>query len=517
MLYFSKLRIVSVFLFTFILSYFAISNFTKLDDNFFSKNINLGLDLQGGSYLLLEIDNDPVVIQKLQSKVLEFKKYFKDKNLIIKNFSVKENSIIFEAKSVDIDKINKILDEDNSEINPYYQQYKTHQFEFVEENNFFKLTFSKYGLVLLKNSSLDQAIEIVRRRVNEIGTNEPNILKRGNDRILVELPGLDDPERIKSLLGKTANLTFQFITQSSEESFGTEKLQFDDGSEEAVVSKRIVLSGDNLIDAKPTMNSEDNETVVSFTLDRVGAKKFGKATSTGVGKRLAIILDGKIISAPSVREPIIGGSGQISGGFTFQTATDLALLLRSGALPAPLNIIEERTVGPDLGQDSIDAGILSLIIGFLLVVIFMIYKYKIFGLIANIALITNLFLLIGVLTIFEATLTLPGIAGIILTVGMAVDANVLIFERIKEEIINEKNLIVAFDSGYTKSRTTILDANITTLIAAFILFFMGSGPVKGFSITLAVGIITTLFSVYFIARLFTALYVIKNKNKEKLI
>ena len=517
MLYFSKLRIVSVFLFTFILSYFAISNFTKLDDNFFSKNINLGLDLQGGSYLLLEIDNDPVVIQKLQSKVLEFKKYFKDKNLIIKNFSVKENSIIFEAKSVDIDKINKILDEDNSEINPYYQQYKTHQFEFVEENNFFKLTFSKYGLVLLKNSSLDQAIEIVRRRVNEIGTNEPNILKRGNDRILVELPGLDDPGRIKSLLGKTANLTFQFITQSSEESFGTEKLQFDDGSEEAVVSKRIVLSGDNLIDAKPTMNSEDNETVVSFTLDRVGTKKFGKATSTGVGKRLAIILDGKIISAPSVREPIIGGSGQISGGFTFQTATDLALLLRSGALPAPLNIIEERTVGPDLGQDSIDAGILSLIIGFLLVVIFMIYKYKIFGLIANIALITNLFLLIGVLTIFEATLTLPGIAGIILTVGMAVDANVLIFERIKEEIINEKNLIVAFDSGYTKSRTTILDANITTLIAAFILFFMGSGPVKGFSITLAVGIITTLFSVYFIARLFTALYVIKNKNKEKLI
>ena len=517
MLYFSKLRIVSVFLFTFILSYFAISNFTKLDDNFFSKNINLGLDLQGGSYLLLEIDNDPVVIQKLQSKVLEFKKYFKDKNLIIKNFSVKENSIIFEAKSIDIDKINKILDEDNSEINPYYQQYKTHQFEFVEENNFFKLTFSKYGLVLLKNSSLDQAIEIVRRRVNEIGTNEPNILKRGNDRILVELPGLDDPERIKSLLGKTANLTFQFITQSSEESFGTEKLQFDDGSEEAVVSKRIVLSGDNLIDAKPTMNSEDNETVVSFTLDRVGTKKFGKATSTGVGKRLAIILDGKIISAPSVREPIIGGSGQISGGFTFQTATDLALLLRSGALPAPLNIIEERTVGPDLGQDSIDAGILSLIIGFLLVVIFMIYKYKIFGLIANIALITNLFLLIGVLTIFEATLTLPGIAGIILTVGMAVDANVLIFERIKEEIINEKNLIVAFDSGYTKSRTTILDANITTLIAAFILFFMGSGPVKGFSITLAVGIITTLFSVYFIARLFTALYVIKNKNKEKLI
>ena len=517
MLYFSKIRIISVFLFTFILSYFALSNFTKFDDNFFSKNINLGLDLQGGSYLLLEIDNKPVVTLKLQSKIVEFKKFFKDQNLILKNFLLDENSINFESNFNDVNKIKNILDDDNSEINTYFQQFKTHEFNFIEKNNFFKISLSNYGLILLKNSSLDQAIEIVRRRVDEIGTNEPNILKRGNDRILVELPGLDDPGRIKSLLGKTANLTFQFISQNSEESFGTEKLQFDDGSEEVIVSKRIILNGDNLIDAKTTVNPETNETVVSFNLNRVGAKKFAKATTTGVGKRLAIILDGKIISAPGVREPIIGGSGQISGNFTFQSATDLALLLRSGALPAPLNIIEERTVGPDLGQDSIDAGILSLIIGFILVVLFMIYKYKIFGLIANFALIINLFLLIGILTLFEATLTLPGIAGIILTVGMAVDANVLIFERIKEEIKNEKNNIIAFDSGYTKSRTTILDANITTLIAAFILFFMGSGPVKGFSVTLAVGILTTLFSVYFIARLFTAFYVIKNKHKEKLI
>ncbi len=517
MLYFSKIRIISVFLFTFILSYFALSNFIKFDDNFFSKNINLGLDLQGGSYLLLEIDNKPVVTLKLQSKIVEFKKFFKDQNLILKNFLLDENSINFESNFNDVNKIKNILDDDNSEINTYFQQFKTHEFNFIEKNNFFKISLSNYGLILLKNSSLDQAIEIVRRRVDEIGTNEPNILKRGNDRILVELPGLDDPGRIKSLLGKTANLTFQFITQNSEESFGTEKLQFDDGSEEVIVSKRIILNGDNLIDAKTTVNPETNETVVSFNLNRVGAKKFAKATTTGVGKRLAIILDGKIISAPGVREPIIGGSGQISGNFTFQSATDLALLLRSGALPAPLNIIEERTVGPDLGQDSIDAGILSLIIGFILVVLFMIYKYKIFGLIANFALIINLFLLIGILTLFEATLTLPGIAGIILTVGMAVDANVLIFERIKEEIKNEKNNIIAFDSGYTKSRTTILDANITTLIAAFILFFMGSGPVKGFSVTLAVGILTTLFSVYFIARLFTAFYVIKNKHKGKLI
>ena len=517
MLYFSKLRVFSVLIFTLIISYFALSNFLKFDDDYFSKNIKLGLDLQGGSYLLLEIDNKPVITQKLQSKLLELKKFFKEKKLILRNFSVDQNSIIFESNNENINEIKTILDDDKSEINPYFQQYKTHQFDFIVDNNFFKLALSNYGLVLLKNSSLDQAIEIVRRRVDEIGTNEPNILKRGNDRILVELPGLDDPGRIKSLLGKTANLTFQFITQNSEESFGTEKLMFEDESEEAIVSKRIILSGDNLVDAKPTMDTQTNETVVNFNLDRVGAKKFGKATSTGVGKRLAIILDGKIISAPSVREPIVGGSGQISGNFTFQSATDLALLLRSGALPAPLSIIEERTVGPDLGQDSIDSGILSLIIGFVLVVLFMIYKYRIFGVIANLALISNLFLLVGILTLFEATLTLPGIAGIILTVGMAVDANVLIFERIKEEVKNEKNYIIAFDRGYTKSRTTILDANITTLIAAFILFFMGSGPIKGFSITLGIGILTTLFSVYFIARLFTAFFVIKNKNKEKLI
>ena len=265
------------------------------------------------------------------------------------------------------------------------------------------------------------------------------------------------------------------------------------------------------------MDNQSNQTVVSFNLDRVGTKKFAKATTNNVGKKLAIILDNKIISAPTIQEPIVGGSGQITGDFTFQSATDMALLLRSGALPAPLNIIEERTVGPDLGQDSINSGILSLIIGFSLVILFMLIKYKIFGLIANVTLIFNLFLLIGILTLFEATLTLPGIAGIILTVGMAVDANVLIYERIKEEKKGEENQLLAFDSGYTKSRTTILDANITTLIAAAILFILGSGPVKGFSVTLGVGILTTLFSVYFIARLITSIYVSKNKHKEKLI
>ena len=518
MLYFSKLKIISVIIFTIILSYFSISNFTKFDDSIFNRNINLGLDLQGGSYLLLEIDNSPVIEQQLQNKLIQIKKFLKDKNILYKNFNIVDNKTIsFEVDNQFIDSTVSLFKDKNSEINPYYDQFKTNQFDLLVSDNKIELSYSKYGLVQLKSSSQNQAIEIVRRRVDEIGTNEPNILKRGNDRIVVELPGLDNPDRIKTLLGKTANLTFRLVTQNEEESFGTEKLSFQDGTDDAIISKRIILSGDNLVDAQPRMDNQSNQTVVSFSLDRVGAKKFAKATSSGVGKRLAIILDGKIISAPNIVEPIIGGSGQITGDFTFQSATDLALLLRSGALPAPMKIIEERTVGPDLGQDSINAGILSLIIGFVLVILFMLGKYKIFGLIANITLILNLLLLIGVLTLFEATLTLPGIAGIILTVGMAVDANVLIYERIKEEIKNENNKILAFDSGYLKSRSTILDANITTLIAAVILFLLGSGPVKGFALTLGVGILTTLFSVYFIARLMTALYVIKNKDKEKLI
>jgi protein-export membrane protein SecD len=518
-LYFSKIRIISIAIFTIIFVYLATSNFLKFDDNIIGKKINLGLDLQGGSYLLLEIDNRPVITQKLQNKLSLLRNYFRNEDIKFRNLKIKNNNIIsFELGEEFVEQFTSIIEDKNNNINPYYEKFKMHEFIFNVEDNVFSLQYSDYGLSLLKESSLDQALEIVRRRIDEVGTNEPNILKRGSDRILVELPGLDDPMRIKSLLGKTANLTFRFVVQNDEPSFGSEKLSFIDGSQDdVIVSKRIILSGDNLVDAKPRMDNQTNETVVSFSLDRVGSKRFGKATTTGVGKRLAIVLDGKVISAPVVRDAIIGGSGQISGGFTFQSATDLALLLRSGALPAPLNIIEERTVGPDLGQDSINSGILALVIGFFLVIFFMLYKYKIFGLIANVALIANLFLLVGILTLFEATLTLPGIAGIILTVGMAVDANVLIFERIKEEVKVEKNNIIAFDSGYNRSKTAVMDANVTTLISAIILFFLGSGPIKGFSITLGVGIFTTLFSVYFIARLLTALYVVKNKNKESLI
>jgi len=388
--------------------------------------------------------------------------------------------------------------------------------DYLVKGNLITIKYTKFGLIELKSSLLDDSLEIVRRRIDEVGTKETTIIRRGNDRILIELPGLDDPNRIKNLLGKTANLTFRLVSET-EDSFGTELLFYEDGEGQLNISKRVILSGDNLIDAKPTLDREINEAVVSFTFDRSGSKKFARATSSNVGKRMAIILDNKIISAPVIREAILGGNGQITGDFTFQSATDLALLLRSGALPAPLNIIEERTVGPDLGEDSIKAGAVSLAIGFLLVIGYMLFKYKFLGIIADLSLITNLILLIGILTIFEATLTLPGIAGIILTVGMAVDANVLIFERIKEEMKIEKSNIHAFDIGYKRAQSAILDANITTLISAIILFFLGSGPVKGFAVTLGIGILTTLFCAYFFARHLSSLYVMRNRDKQIVI
>ena len=514
MLYFSKLKLVIIYSIILFLSFFSIINFIDTNNNLIlSKKVNLGLDLQGGSYLLLEVDTDPVIEQKLQNKLILLRKHLKDKKIKYKNLKIVNKAINFRI-SEDDTKIfeNFFLDKKNF-FNLYFTQYKSYEMEHTIKKNLVEIKYSKYGIIEIKNSALNDSLEIVRRRIDEVGTNEPTIIKRGNDRIVIELPGLSDPNRIKKLLGKTANLTFRIVSTEGDD-FGSEILFFEDGVTKLSVNKRVVLSGDNLDNALPSFNNQTNETVVSFSLDRVGAKRFGKITTNNVGKRLAIILDNKIISAPQIREPILGGNGQISGSFTFQSATDLAVLLRSGALPAPLNIIEERTVGPDLGEDSINAGVISLIIGFLLVIAYMIYKYKFFGIIADTALIINLVLLLGVLTIFEATLTLPGIAGIILTVGMAVDANVLIFERIKEEMRTEKSNIHAFDIGYKRAQSAVLDANITTLISAIILFFLGSGPVKGFAVTLGIGILTTLFSAYFFARHLTASFVMRNKDRE---
>ena len=511
MLNFSKINVILIYLIFFLVSIFCILNFQNKENLIYDKKVNLGLDLQGGSYLLLEINSDNLIEEKIQSKVIPIKKLIKENNLIFTDFQVNDKSLIFNINDIEKFKLLFLSKKDNL-VNPYIDNYRSFELDYkVLDNNNIEISFSKYGLLTINNAALKQSIEIVRRRIDDVGTKEPTILQRGEKRILVELPGLKDPERIKKLLGKTAQLNFRLVSENSE--FGIDELVSETG-EKLKISKRIVMSGENLIDAQPSIQNQRNEPTVSFTLDRLGAQKFGRATSDNVGKRLAIILDGKIISAPNINEPITSGKGMISGNFTFQGATDLALLLRSGALPTPLEVVEERTVGPDLGEDSIKSGIMSLVVGFILVILFMFYKYKIFGLVANTALIANLLMLIGILTILEATLTLPGIAGIILTVGMAVDANVLIFERIKEELKTEKSVIHAFDTGYSKAKITVLDANITTLIAAIILFAFGSGPVKGFAITLGIGIITTLFTAYFLARHLTSMIVLKNANND---
>ena len=511
MLNFSKINILIIYSIFFFIAIFTSLNFQQKNNLYIDKKINLGLDLQGGSYLLLEINSDTLIQEKIQDKVIPLKKLLKENNIKYSNFKINKNSLFLNVN--DIDKFDLVFfSRKDNLVNPYIDSYRSFELEYKKKvNNQLEVSFSRFGLLTINNSALKQSIEIVRRRIDDVGTKEPTILQRGEKRILIELPGLKDPERIKTLLGKTAQLNFRLVSENSE--FGTENL-ISENNENLNVSKRIIMSGENLIDAQPNINNQTNEPTVSFTLDRLGAQKFGRATTDNVGKRLAIVLDGEIVSAPSINEAITSGSGMISGNFSFQEATDLALLLRSGALPTPLLVVEERTVGPDLGEDSIKSGTTSLIFGFIFVILFMLYKYKIFGLIANAALIANLLMLIGILTILEATLTLPGIAGIILTVGMAVDANVLIFERIKEELKTEKSIIHAFDTGYKKAKITVLDANITTLIAAVILFAFGSGPVKGFAITLGIGIITTLFTAYFLARHLTSFVVLNTKNKE---
>tara|TARA_B100000927_G_scaffold243386_1_gene205381 strand:- start:4122 stop:5501 length:1380 start_codon:yes stop_codon:yes gene_type:complete len=369
----------------------------------------------------------------------------------------------------------------------------------------------------LLRRSVDQSIEIIRRRIDELGTKEPTIQRQGNSRILIQVPGLDDPKRLKDLLGTTAKMTFHLIDpfyDGGNVSRSSMQLKHANNESTYVVERRSIIGGENLVDAQPGFDSQTNQPIVNFRFDGQGSRKFGKITTDNVGKLFAIVLDNEVISAPIINEPILGGSGMISGSFTVQEANDLAILLRAGALPAPLIILEERTVGPGLGADSIKSGQIASVLGLVLVLIYMFVSYGRFGIYSNISLLINLSLIVAVLSILQATLTLPGIAGIILTIGMAVDANVLIFERIREEISNKKSVINAIDNGYKRARTTILDANITTFIAAIILFQLGSGPIKGFSITLAIGIITSVFTAFTLTRFLVALWIKRSNPKE---
>ena len=461
--------------------------------------INLGLDLQGGSYLLLEADIGFVVQEQLENLVDGVRIELRQARIGYTGLGTEGEDVVFTLRDP----------ETRARAREVILGIAQDMLISTDASGKFRIAFSDQMKVERANSVLEQSIEIIRRRIDETGTREPSIQRQGATRILVQLPGVKDPERIKSLLGQTAKLSFRFVEDNVRPGLdpvpaGAEVLLSEEpdlagNPERLVVRKRVMVSGDTLVDAQPTF--QDNQPVVSFRFDSVGAKRFADATRENVGRRFAIVLDGKVISAPVIREPILGGSGIISGQFTVQEVQDLALLLRAGALPAPLTILEERTVGPGLGADSIRAGKIASTLGLVFVIGFMILAYGLFGVLAVVALIANLILILAALSGLQATLTLPGIAGIVLTIGMAVDANVLIFERMREEVRAGRGPVNAIDAGYRRALTTIIDSNFTTLIAALLLFQFGTGPVKGFAVTLTIGLITSMFTAIMVTRL----------------
>ena len=465
--------------------------------------INPGLDLQGGSYVLFEVEIETAIEERLQSVADEIRRSLRQAKIQYTGLAVEQEGVSFQMRDpTRSDEAREAIDE-------------TVQGFLVDRSAAsFRLTFEPNALRELKTNILEQSIEVVRRRIDETGTREPSIQRQGERRILVQLPGVDNPQQIIDIIGKTAKLTFRFVNENADPYSGrvppgTEILESDEEGTAGqprryAVLKRTMVSGENLVDAQATF--QDGQPVVSFRFDTLGAKRFGRTTSDHVGEPFAIVLDDKVISAPVIREPILGGTGIISGNFTVKSANDLALLLRAGALPAPLVVLEERTVGPGLGADSIAAGKVASVIGLVMVVVFMVVAYGLFGLFANVALLFNITLILGVLSALQATLTLPGIAGIVLTIGMAVDANVLIFERIREEMRLGRTPISAIDAGYKRALTTIIDSNLTTLLAAICLYAFGSGPIKGFAVTLAVGIMTSMFTAIMVTRFMVVLW-----------
>jgi len=477
---------------------------------FFDNKINLGLDLQGGSYLLLEVQTEVLMQEELN------------------NIS---DSIQFIARGLQTNIINIISEEDeiqlrfsnNDKLEEIREKFKNNyrNVNVTIKNNTMKIAINEIFKKNIKESAIKQSLEIVRKRIDESGTKEPLIQRSGKKRILLQLPGIKDPERIKELLGTTAKLTFHMVDDEDTISLKANRAPFGkiivadfyNPEIKYLVEKKSRVGGENLVDAKASFDPQEGH-AVSFRFDTTGAQKFGKATSENVGKRFAVILDGVVITAPVINTAITGGSGIITGNFSSQEAADLSVLLRAGALPAPLSIIEERSVGPGLGADSIASGKIAAIIGMICVCIFMILIYGVFGLLANLSLIANLFIIVSLLGTIGATLTLPGIAGIVLTIGMAVDANVLVFERIKEEANKKTRALEAVKNGFDKALSTILDANITTLIAALLLFVFGSGPIKGFSITLSLGVLASMFTAIMFTNFLIYLWFNFSKKKE---
>jgi preprotein translocase subunit SecD len=479
------------------------------------KQINLGLDLRGGSHLLLEVDTTALIRERLENLTDSVRSELRANNIGYTGLGVAGDAVTLRLRdAAQRENAIAILKKLASPVggNILGLGPALPDIAIDASDGAIALRLTEQALRDRASQAVQQSIEIVRRRIDETGINEPTIQRQGANRILIQLPGVDDPERIRRLLGKTAKMVFRMVDTGADPRaeiapVGSEILPADNELDESgrplkyVVFKRVDVSGDHLIDAQPSFDQRTGQPVVNFRFDTQGAKRFAEITKNNVGRPFAIVLDDKVISAPVIREPILGGSGQISGNFTVQSANDLAVLLRAGALPAPLEVVEERTVGADLGADSIAIGSVATVVGFILVIVFMLTSYGLFGVFSDLALLLNTAIVIGALSALQATLTLPGIAGILLTLGMAVDANVLINERIREEARLGKTPLAAIDAGFGRAFATILDSNLTTLLAMVLLYVFGTGPVRGFAVTISIGIATSMFTAILIVRL----------------
>ncbi len=474
------------------------------------RTIHLGLDLRGGSYLLLEVDMNAVVRERLDSLADSARTSLRRAGIVRFVVTPQPTGNCLTVRIGEPGKqdaastaLHDLILNNSQATNGRPDLDLTSQ-----PDGSFTITLSPVALTARATSAVQQSIEIVRRRIDETGVLDPQIAREGTSRIVVQLPGISDPNRIKELLGKTAHMTFRLVAEDVNPNVSVPPAGIDFLPDESypgtkiAVRRRIEVDGADLTDARAGQNSQTGEWVVNFTFDSIGTRRFADVSRANVGHRFAIVLDDKVISAPVIREAITGGRGQISGHFDAKSATDLAVLLRAGALPAPLTVVEERSVGPELGADAIRAGAIALAVGFVLVIVFMTVFYGLFGLFANVALLVNLVLLLAVLSLFEATLTLPGMAGILLTLGMAVDANILINERIREEVHNGRSPLNAMETGFRRAFSTIIDSNATAFLAHVMLFFFGAGPVRGFAVTITVGIVTSLFTATMLARLF---------------
>ncbi|MBR3148526.1 MAG: protein translocase subunit SecD [Alphaproteobacteria bacterium] len=511
---FKKLVIVFISLFGILLAVPTLS--PKLAPYFPSwiRPIPLGLDLKGGAQLLLEVDTDVMLKEKSAQLYDEVRSALIDRSKGVIRFSDLRNT----GNSV------TLVVRESDEVSKAKGRLRSvlgNAVDVASSGKNLTITYTAKAREEMVQDAMSRSIEIVRRRIDALGTKEPSIQSQGGKYILVQLPGVDNPEHIKELIGKTAKMTFHLVNEnitseqlaSGHAPSGTLFLEYmENPGQKIPVYAHVEVSGDSLKNSEASFD-QNNMPVVTTEFDTSGARRFAKLTTEHVNERFAIVLDDKVLSAPTIREPIPGGRGQISGNFTLQSAKDLAVLLRSGALPAPLEVIEERTVGAGLGADTIATGKIGSVVGVLFILVFMAMLYGIFGLFADIVLIVNLLMIIGVSALFGATLTLPGIAGIVLTLGMAVDANILPFERIRDEVRSGVPTLRAVDYGFTRSTKTVLDGELTNLICALILFQFGAGPIRGFAVTLSIGVATTLFTCLLLTRVFVDWYM-NGKSKK---